>query len=208
MAGLEPDGLLDRARSGDGQAFALIYRDIQPRLLRYLKVKAPDRAEDVASETWLEVARAFARFEGDDAGFRAWVFTIARNRLVDSVRRDVRTPLRLVDDLNELERLGAEALASLEDPVLASVEQDEATRRAVALIRTLPPDQAEVVMLRVVGGLEPAEIARLVGKSPGAVRVLAHRGLRRLARTLGVTTVEPVVAPSGGNRWSDVKRPC
>jgi RNA polymerase sigma-70 factor (ECF subfamily) len=56
------------------------------------------------------------------------------------------------------------------------------TRAALALVAELPPDQAEVVALRVLGGLEVAEVARIVGKRPGAVRVLAHRGLRRLAK--------------------------
>jgi RNA polymerase sigma-70 factor, ECF subfamily len=201
------DDLLDRARDGDGQAFAQIYREVNPRLVRYLEVRAADRAEDVASETWLDVSRALHRFEGDEAGFRAWVFTIARNRLIDSVRRDNRVPLRLVDDAAELERLGAATVEALGDPVLATAEEQESTRRAVALIRTLPPDQAEVLMLRIVAGLEPAEIARLVGKSSGAVRVLAHRGLRRLARTLevespaaGSPSAERRTAPSGRQR--------
>ena len=109
--------------------------------------------------------------------------------------------MHLVEDVLELERLGSEAVATVEDPVLASVEQEESTRRAVALIRTLPPDQAEVVMLRVVAGLEPAEVARIIGKSPGAVRVLGHRGLRRLARTMGVAA-EPSATPSGATSES------
>src|SRR5690348_1570360 len=116
------DDLLDRARSGDGEAFALVYRAVQPRLLRYLRVRAPNAAEDVASETWLEVACMLPRFEGDEGGFRAWVFTIARHRLVDATRRDSRRRLRLVEDLSELERLGADATAALGDPVLATAE--------------------------------------------------------------------------------------
>jgi RNA polymerase sigma-70 factor (ECF subfamily) len=55
------------------------------------------------------------------------------------------------------------------------------TRSVVALIRTLPRDHAEIIMLRVVAGLEAADVARIVGKTPGAVRVTAHRALRRLA---------------------------
>jgi RNA polymerase sigma-70 factor (ECF subfamily) len=64
---------------------------------------------------------------------------------------------------------------------VAAVLEAHSTRAALALLAELPPDQAEVVVLRVVGGLEVAEVARIVGKRPGAVRVLAHRGLRRLA---------------------------
>ncbi len=193
------DALLDRVRSGDEAAFAAIYRDLQPRLLRYLQVQAPERAEDVASDTWLEVARSIGSFEGDEPGFRSWVFTIGRSRLVDGIRRDARRPVRLVDEAYELELLAGHWGNTGTADVGAGVEEEEATRRAIALVRTLPPDQAEVVLLRVVAGLEPAEVAAMLGKSVGSVRVLSHRGLRRLARTLTATRVEPQspVAPSG-----------
>ncbi len=191
------DVLLDRARSGDEDAFAALYRDLQPRLLRYLQVQAPDRAEDAAADTWLEVARSLGSFTGDESGFRSWVFTIARSRLVDGFRRDARRPVRLVDEEYELELLAGQGDVDESDHVGARVEEEEATRRAIALVRTLPPDQAEVVLLRVVAGLEPGEVATLLGKSVGSVRVLSHRGLRRLARTLAATA--PQTAPSGGN---------
>ncbi|MFI5099497.1 MAG: RNA polymerase sigma factor [Actinomycetes bacterium] len=192
------DVLLDRARSGDEDAFAALYRDLQPRLLRYLQVQAPDRAEDAAADTWLEVARSLGSFTGDESGFRSWVFTIARSRLVDGFRRDARRPVRLVDEEYELELLAGQGDVDESDHVGARVEEEEATRRAIALVRTLPPDQAEVVLQRVVAGLEAAEVAALLGKSVGSVRVLSHRGLRRLARTLAATA--PQTAPSGGHQ--------
>ena len=198
--------LLDRARSGDEVAFAHVYRDVHPRLLRYLKVQAPDRAEDVASETWLQVARSLARFDGGPAQFRAWVFTIARSKLVDAVRRDRRVQVRLVYDTAELEWYAAGSAQDLDDPVLATAEQVESTRWAVALIRTLPPDQADIVMLRVLVGLDNAEVAAIVRKSPGAVRVLAHRGLKRLARTLGTDVNGRAIAPSEGTSAVEEKR--
>ena len=55
------------------------------------------------------------------------------------------------------------------------------TQAAMTLIKSLPPEQAEIIMLRVVAGLDTGDVARIVGKAPGAVRVAAHRGLRRLA---------------------------
>ena len=203
------DLLLDRARSGDESAFAGLYRDLHPRMLRYLQVQTPELAEDVAADTWLDVARALGGFDGDAGAFRSWVFAIARNRLVDAVRRAGRRPLHLVEDSGELEALaGLRAAAGygpggLADPA-SDAETYEATQRAVAMVRTLPPDQAEVVMLRVIAGLEPTEVALLVGKPVGSVRVLAHRGLRRLARTLAATEQEAAgrspAAPSGGHQ--------
>src|SRR6266568_8805380 len=69
-----------RAQQGDAEAFRLLYRDIQPRLLRYLHALAGQDAEDIASETWLQVTRDLPGFTGSYDGFRGWVATIARHR--------------------------------------------------------------------------------------------------------------------------------
>ena len=69
------------------------------------------------------------------------------------------------------------------DPA-AAVEEILETESALALIRRLRPDQGEVILLRVLAGLDVARVARIVGKRPGTVRVLQHRGLRRLAELL------------------------
>ena len=208
------DALLDRARAGDESAFADVYREVQPRLLRYLQAQARDLAEDVAADTWLDVARAMPTFVGDSTAFRSWIFAIARNRLVDAVRRSARRPLHLVDDTAELEAL-ASAVGDVGDDAGARTEAFEATQRAIAMIRTLPPDQAEVLLLRVLAELDPPEVALLVGKPVGHVRVLAHRGLRRLGRLLECGVVDELedvfgtvgprgTTPSGGLRGDGV----
>ncbi len=168
---------LTRARSGDEHAFALIYRDVQPALLRYSRANAPGHGEDITAEVWLEVTKALRRFDGDEQGFRAWTFTIARRKIIDHVRRDARRPTILLEDPEEL------CLRETRD-VAEDYEDADATRRALTLVRTLPPDQAEVILLRVVAGLDNSQVAGLLGKTPGAVRVLSHRGLRRLATIL------------------------
>jgi RNA polymerase sigma-70 factor, ECF subfamily len=167
------DVTLARAQAGDEAAFASIFRDVQPVLLRYLTVISPE-AEDVAGDTWLQVAAGLARFRGGEQAFRAWLFTIARHRAADAGRSRSRRPAVPLD-LSE----AAEHLVS-PDAAVAALEAVSA-RAVVALIATLPREQAEIIMLRVVVGLEATEVARIVGKSPGAVRVAAHRGLRRLA---------------------------
>jgi RNA polymerase sigma-70 factor (ECF subfamily) len=170
-------GVLAAAVGGDEQAFARLWRDLHPAVLRYLRVVAPGAAEDVASETWLEVVRGLGRFVGDEVGFRSWVFTIARHRALDDRRRRARRPtVPLPDEL-------AAGWQGADDPAELVVE-GLSTRAALAVIAQLPHDQAEVVLLRVVAGLGVEQVARIVGKRPGAVRVLAHRGLRRLAEQL------------------------
>lgn len=165
---------IEAAASGDEQAFAVVWRALQPGLLRYLRVVAPDSADDLASETWLEVVRGLRKFTGDDGRFRAWLFTIARHRAIDLRRRNARRPVEPVPpDL--LPELGAP-----DDPA-ATVIETLSTEAALAMIAKLPPDQAEVVMLRAVAGLDVAQVAAVVGKRPGTVRVLSHRGLHRLA---------------------------
>jgi RNA polymerase sigma-70 factor (ECF subfamily) len=171
------DSVLTAAARGDERAFALLWRELQPGLLRYLEVVVPGAAEDLASETWVDVVRSLARFQGDEQRFRSWTFTIARHRATDHRRRTVRRPAEPVPADRMPER------AANDDPAATAMEHI-ATYRALSLIAELPHDQAEVVALRVVAGLEVDQVARIIGKRPGAVRVLAHRGLRRLAERL------------------------
>jgi RNA polymerase sigma-70 factor (ECF subfamily) len=171
------EAVLAAAAGGDELAFGTLWRDLQPGLLRYLSALAPGASEDLASETWLRIVKGLGQFSGDERAFRAWVFTVARHRAVDRWRRGARRR----DELVPLDTLVH--LPAADDPAGAAVDA-VSTRAAVGLIATLPPDQAEVVLLRVVAGLEVAEVATITGKPPGHVRVLAHRGLRRLAERL------------------------
>jgi RNA polymerase sigma-70 factor (ECF subfamily) len=186
----EPDleEALRDARRGDEWAITLLVRSIQPGLLRYLQRKAPAAAEDLASETWLAAAQQLAHFEGSFAAFRALVFTIARRRAVDHYRRLgrhlVEVPLDEVP-LDEAEGKGAPVLDAAE----IAVERLSSREAIDALVRALPPAQAEVVLLRVVADLSVDEVAQVLGRSPGAVRILQHRALRKLERQLGMKTV-------------------
>jgi len=174
---------LAEAQRGDEVAFACLFRDVQPALLRYLQVIAPEAAEDVAGEIWLQVVTGLAGFRGGEKAFRAWLFTIARHRAVDWGRSRARR--RTVP----LAHGGAAERLAVPDAADVALER-MSTQAALALVSALPPDQAEIIVLRVVAGLDTQIVARIVGKSPGAVRVAAHRGLRRLAAAVdraGVT---------------------
>lgn len=184
------DAVLTGAQGGDERAFAAIYRTHQPLLLRYLHVLAGSDAEDVAAETWLQVVRDLAGFRGDEGAFRAWLFTIARHRLVDQRRWEARRPAVPVDELYDTARPVHAAAAGSDDPAEQAVEA-MSTARALALIAALPADQAEAVYLRAVAGLDVAAVAAIMARSGGAVRVLAHRGLRTLATRLADGATEP-----------------
>jgi RNA polymerase sigma-70 factor, ECF subfamily len=182
MIGPSFPAVLAAAQRGDERAFAELWRELQPPVLRYLRVAAPEAAEDLAADTWVSVIRGFARFRGDEPGFRALVFTAARHRALDwrrqsSRRQAAAVPIEILADQ-----------PAPDDPAEAALEA-QSTRAALALIAELPPSQAEVVALRMVAGLDVAQVASIVGKRPGAVRTLTHRGLRRLAQRLA--TVDP-----------------
>ncbi|MFJ5996630.1 RNA polymerase sigma factor [Streptomyces sp. NPDC092370] len=171
-----------RAQQGDEAAFAVAYRFVQPGLLGYLRGLVGDDAEDVASDAWLEIARDLGRFRGDGAGFRGWTATIARHRALDHLRRQRVRPRSSALEQDVLELPGPQ---STHDQALEAMS----TERAMQLVRGLPRDQAEAVLLRVVVGLDGPAAARVLGKRPGAVRTAAYRGLKRLAGQLGAESV-------------------
>ncbi|GHE65363.1 RNA polymerase sigma24 factor [Streptomyces spiralis] len=168
-----------RAQDGDELAFAVAYRIVQPGLLGYLRGLVGDDAEDVASDAWLEITRDLGRFQGDGAGFRGWTATIARHRALDHLRRKRVRPRA---GGTEQDVLDLPAPHSTHDQAMEFLS----TERALELVRGLPRDQAEAVLLRVVVGLDGPAAARVLGKRPGAVRTATHRGLKRLARRLGL----------------------
>jgi RNA polymerase sigma-70 factor, ECF subfamily len=169
------DVVFESARSGDQQAVGLLFRALHPPLSHFVRRYAPEVADDVVSETWMAAAQVFPRFEGDVERFGAWLFTVARRRIADHYRRSGRHP-QLVALSDEHDRAAPQDTA---ESALDSLSTDEAID---ALIRHLPADQAEVVLLRVAAGLSVEHVAEVMDRSTGSVRVLQHRALRRLAR--------------------------
>jgi RNA polymerase sigma-70 factor (ECF subfamily) len=170
--------VLAEAQGGSEDQFAVLWRDTNPALLRYLRVLAPENAEDIASETWVHVVRGLPRFVGDEAAWRAWLFTTARRRLIDQARSRKRHPAEPLDEVS------ASEMPSTPDAAQLALD-NLATESAIALLSKLPAPQAEVIMLRVVAGLDTDAVATLLGKTPGNVRVMAHRGLKKLESMLG-----------------------
>ena len=168
--------LMRAAQRGDEDAFRSLYRAIQPGMLRYLRALVGEDAEDVASEAWLQIARDLDGFTGL-GGFRAWALTIARNRALDHLRHlrrrpAVPTPVEHLPEMMQDTDAGEQAAELM------------STDAAISFIARLPRDQAEAVLLRVVVGLDAKTAAQVLGKSPGAVRMAACRGLHRLAECL------------------------
>lgn len=175
--------MIRRARDGDPVALGQLWRAYQHLLLRYFRGKGMADPDDLASSVWIDVATGLDRFEGDEPDFRRWLFTIAARRRID----DIRTSHRRAD---RLERSPIDERPQHAPSAGDEVERAHALDAALAMVRSLPPDQAEAVLLRVVADLGVADVARVMGRSEGAVRVLVHRGLKRLAER-PVTVSDP-----------------
>jgi RNA polymerase sigma-70 factor (ECF subfamily) len=169
---------LKAAQQGDEAALGTLWLALSHCVLRFFRARRPEAAEDLASETWVTVAGRLRQFEGNEVEFRAWLFTVARSRLVDSHRRRGRRPETLV------------APASLPDGSAGDDPEAQALavlyrEHVLAMIGRLPPDQGDVILLRLVADLDVAHVAQILGKRAGAVRMLQLRGLRTLADLLG-----------------------
>ena len=169
------------ARGGEEMAFALLWRENNSRLTKFVQArtyKSDLDFEAIVSEVWMHVAKDLKKFKGDYSGFTAWVYSIARNRIVDASRKRDRT-IRPQEELDE-----AFWIPSSQD-VEMDFEADESVKKIIAEINKLPKAQAEVLMLRVVSDLSVEEVAKIVKKNANSVRVLAHRGMVSLKEALG-----------------------
>lgn len=165
--------VLARAGGGDDDALAEIWRQHHHLVLRYFRGRGMADPEDLASQVWVDVARGLDRFEGDGDDFRRWLFTIAARRRVDEIRRQ-----RRAADRDELVQAQVDPAVTADDPTFERALQLD---RALGLVQSLPDDQAEAVMLRVVADLDVGAVAEIMQRTEGHVRVLVHRGLKRLA---------------------------
>lgn len=179
--------VLDGAKAGEDWAVEALFTDLQPRVLRFLRSTEGRVADDLAGEVWLAMARGIATFEGDLLAFRGWVFTIARRRLADHRRTAARRNTAPVDP--------SDLVAIADGGDVAGVVADRlGAQDAIDLVvAALPPEQADVILLRVLGGLDVAHVADVLQRTPNWVRVTQHRALRRLAKEFSVESAEDVI---------------
>ncbi|MCL3862389.1 sigma-70 family RNA polymerase sigma factor [Actinotalea sp. K2] len=168
------EGVLERARAGSPEAFTVLYTELSRPVTAFLRSRGVREVDDVASEVFLAVFTGIGRFVGDEAQFRAWVFTIAHRRVVDGWRRGARSP-------------ATQPFEPAADPRTAPSAESQALdllggRDAVALLDRLTDDQREVLLLRIIGDLTVDQVSEVLGKRPGAVKAAQRRGLATLRR--------------------------
>ena len=176
------EAVLLAAREGREWAWAEIYRDLAPPLLGYLRARGAEEPEDLLGELFLQMVRDLAAFEGGERQFRAWAFAIAHHRLVDDRRYRGRRPVDPAP-LDALDTIQANADRSAEST------QGIGDRRVRAALGRLPEPQRNVILLRVLGDLSVDQVARVLGKTPGAVKALQRRALASLQRQLSKSSV-------------------
>lgn len=145
-------------------------------MLRYVRARERGAADDIAGETWIAVAQRIGTFDGNVGAFVAWLFTIARQRLADRRRTEIRRATDPAADVPEVD-----GTRSPEEHALDDLGAQDAVD---FIVRTLTADQADVVLLRVLGGLTAADVAALTGREEVWVRVTHHRAIRRLREAM------------------------
>lgn len=175
------DDVLEQAQTGSERAWEHLYGVFAGPVRAYVAMRGAHDPDDLVGETFVQVARNLARFEGGETEFRSWVFMVAHNRVIDERRRAGRrpsTPVAEHDDASapsgdvELEALDALGLA-----------------RVRTMLEQLTADQRTVLLLRFVGDLTLEEIATVIGRPLGAIKQLQRRALRSLKRSLIATDV-------------------
>ena len=170
------DEVLDRARAGDGAALAVLFRRHATVISRFVRAAAAEDPDAVVNDVFLGAFAGLGRFRGDETGFQALLFTIARRRLADEARSRARrvptTDWQATDGL---------AAPSVETELFGT---STGSPEVLDLVRGLPPDQRDVVLLRLVADLPIAAVASILGKRPGAVKSLQRRALDSLRRQL------------------------
>ncbi|HEY8590158.1 MAG TPA: RNA polymerase sigma factor [Naasia sp.] len=173
------EAVLDAARVGAAWALSDLWLELSPAVHAFLRARGAAEPEDLTSEVFLTVFDALPGFVGGRAELRSFVFTIAYRRLVDDLRRRSRRGTA-VEWTAETDPRNSE---SAEHEALGRIGDAAAER----LLESLAPDQRDVLVLRILGDLTVEEIARILGKRPGAVKALQRRGLEALRRKIDRT---------------------
>ncbi|WP_344305091.1 sigma-70 family RNA polymerase sigma factor [Nocardioides bigeumensis] len=170
--------LVELARTGDKEAFGLLYDHYHVSVHRFLyyRTRSQTLADDLTSETFFKALRSMNNFRWQGRDFGAWLMTIARNLATDHFKAG-RTRLELVtEDMSQHD----DATEGPETAVLASLT-NEALMQALT---ELPDEQRDCLIMRFLQGMSIAETAAVLGRSDGAVKQLQLRGVRNLAKLI------------------------
>lgn len=170
------DALAVAAARGEAEAVGRLYDALVGPIYRYVAVRVRRRedAEDLTQLVFERIVASLPRYRHRGRPFEAWAFRIARNAVIDHVRRERRHEPLDGDELTSHGDGGPEALSL----------RGEELRELQAALRQLTADQQEAIALRFAAGLSAEEAARVMGRQPGTIRGLTFRGIASLRRLL------------------------
>jgi RNA polymerase sigma-70 factor (ECF subfamily) len=175
-------GLVQRAQSGDADAFGELYDRYVDQVYRYIAYRVPGSqlAEDLTSETFLRALRRISSFtwQGRDVG--AWFVTIARNLIADHYKSGRYRLEMTSDDVSTVSGVQETVAAGPENEVLEGMQN----RVLLEAVKQLNPEQQECIVLRFLQGMSVTETAQIMGKNDGAIKALQYRAIRTLGRLL------------------------
>jgi len=177
MFGSSWGSVLEACRLGAEWAWRQVYEDVAPSLLRYHRARGTADPDDVVGDTFVRAVRGLSGFDGGEGEFRAWLFSISRNRAADLARAASRRAERPAH-LEELVVAGG--MGDVEDDALRALAEE----RIRGVLDELTPDQRDVLLLRLLEDLTIEQIAGVMRKSPGAVKALQARGLEQVRRRI------------------------
>lgn len=169
--------LIERAKAYDPEALTELYRRYANAIFRYVYYRVGDQptAEDMVGDIFVRALEGLPAYQDIGSPFGAWLYRIAQARVVDYYRRqNTRRATSLDEGLAASEKTDPDRLISAQDDV----------RRAWQAVSRLTDEQQQVISLRFIAGHSTAEVARLLGKTEGAVKALQHRALASLRRLL------------------------
>jgi RNA polymerase sigma-70 factor (ECF subfamily) len=182
LVNLDADRSAVEAARRDPRAFEALYRKYVAQVYNFAlyELRDPHAAEDLTAQVFLRALSGLRHFreqtDGPGSSFRVWLFQIARNTLSNERRRGRRHP--------EAPLEAALDITDAIDVARTAVERDE-LRAALAAIDGLPAERRRALVLRFVNELDAREIGQVLGRSEGATRVLIHRSLKAVARSMG-----------------------
>lgn len=181
------EDLVRRAKQNDQQAFSRLYEEYFDKIYRYIVIKIGNEteAEDMTQQVFLNALKSISSYRWQGVPFSAWLYRIAHNQVVDYLRKKAKRPATIPDDQPEI----ADSNYKNSDPQQIA-ERSLNIEQLLKASQQLTEAQREVISLRFTSDLSTAEVAKIMRRSPGAVKALQHSAILALRRALVVETNE------------------
>ena len=173
----DEQSLIARAQARDAEAFGRLYEAYFDKIFRYVAIKIGSRveAEDLTQQVFMNALESINSYKVREVPFSAWLYRIAHNQVVDCLRKRSRRPTVVLDESLPL---------PADDDQVADTELKLETKELIEATKKLTKSQQEVIALRFGAEMPIAEVARLLGKTEGAVKAMQHSAVAALRRIM------------------------